>query len=593
MFRALLGAAVHGGMLAGLIWPMQATGQDFAVPSGWKKTNITLTHAQRLNYSENAARELRANINDNTGYPKDAPLYGLRTISNMLIVLASQDWRSGDVSSRSTVMNTLDLYENNSTALDGRGQNLDTCVFGLAEIAAYDAYGKNESRLEIAKRNFDIVYTDFITTSDAQNGVYTRALSTTCGSNLGGLLFFNHGTTNTDVFAVGIGAWIALAARLYEITGNGTYLDAAEQSIQFMASTHMIDTSNTSALITDVVNASTCAFGTATPPGTANPDDVGFLLEGLSILANVTNGTSGDGFAQMLYELVPAIVTYQPASWDNTTTGILTKDTDPQAPYCSKGIYIRGLLEARLRNPSNDTLVSLIDEYLAIQFNAVITTAYNPGDVYSKSWYQVNEDDTTYNTVAQVDALDVLNAATAISPASTDTAPPNGHSSIGTIIGATVGGTAAVAILAIVVFIHMRRRRRAREMPLRDDRIDTSEKLPAAREGAYLTEPFLLSAPDTVERATLHPEKNGLRQRAALLNHYSDPGADSPHSPSRASPDHAAHLISEGSHPAPAVEESHALSDMERRLESRLFANLMHSFTIRGETESDPPEYGQ
>ena len=85
------------------------------------------------------------------------------------------------------------------------------------------------------------------------------------------------------VLALSHATLYSLSARLYDITRNATYLDAAEQSIQFMQ-TYMIKLNNSGLAITGILDATSC-----TPGDTSlTADDVGPYIEGLSIVANVT-----------------------------------------------------------------------------------------------------------------------------------------------------------------------------------------------------------------------------------------------------------------------------------------------------------------
>ena len=78
------------------------------------------------------------------------------------------------------------------------------------------------------------------------------------------------------------------SARLAEVTGNTTYLSAAEQSIQFMQ-THMINLDFPSAIVSQQFNISSCA----TIPGIEPLAwDIGPYIEGLSIVANITQNAA-------------------------------------------------------------------------------------------------------------------------------------------------------------------------------------------------------------------------------------------------------------------------------------------------------------
>ncbi|VDB99543.1 unnamed protein product [Peniophora sp. CBMAI 1063] len=519
----------------------------------------------------------------------------------MAIVLASQDRYSGNSSWQEQVdNNTLLFYESGRAGLGSQIDNVDIAAFGVAEVAAGLAYNSSQDhRLSIAEFNYNIINEDFITDGAAQNASYPRPLNTTCGSTLGGLLFASHSnTTNLTVHADAIGAWVVLTARLYELTQKPTYLAAAEQSIRFMEK-YMINVNDSNSVVSSTFDPTTCTVNT-TDLGTASADSVGYFIEGLSIVANVT---ANETYTHMLDVLIPAVVSYR--NWHNSD-GVLTEDT----VWSSKGTLIRGLLEARLRNPSNEELINLFNSYITVQYNAVRNNAFIGGNDYAVSWHGGSSVSGQYNTVGNVEALDVLNAAFVIAPPdasptqnanatttgapanSTTTAPSSSSSRtastrVGTIVGATVGSTVAAALAVLALFLYLRRRRRAREMPVNDDLDDDEDSGNAARKRSArdpALEPFSLVTP-IFDRTRMVSEKGRSQQRVTLGQEFygSNNSSSTPTSPE----DHP----SEVSPITPAVSsDSDALHALERRLERRL-DNLIQTLVVHGDTESNPPEY--
>ncbi|KZV61724.1 hypothetical protein PENSPDRAFT_693133 [Peniophora sp. CONT] len=539
--------------------------EDYTVPSGWHNTVSNATRSERMNSAWHAADDVQNRINSSLGIPMDG---NDEAGSRIALVFAYQDYYSGNVFRKNQVIdNTLRLYEAGISALDDESLTYSIVVYGLAEVAAYLAY-HDTGRLELARRNFDTAYVDFITPSAAQSGEYPRApltSNTTCRSTLGGLLFHEHGanSTNLAVLTTTIGIWVTLSARLAESTpGNTTYLTTAEQSIQFMQ-THIINPSSASALVSDQFDVYHCtAFSDATPWA----KDIGPYIEGLSIVANITQNQN---YIQMLNMLVPLVVVVP--EWHDSS-GVLIEDST-----YSKGTMIRGLLEARLRNPSNTDMVRLIDSYITLQYNAVVSNALI-GDTndYKVSW--LGHGPANYSTVGNVDALDVLNAAFVITPTNSSqsnttnptepasaTNPVHKHAPIGAIVGGVVGSISVIAALVLLGFLYLRSRRRARELPVLDDRL----------------EPFITdTSPRT--RRTVPAEKGGLQQRVALLHQSHD--SSPPTSPSSPALDAARRTST--AQARPSVGDSGALHAIERRLD-----NLMHALAVHGEAEDDPPVY--
>ncbi|VDB94349.1 unnamed protein product [Peniophora sp. CBMAI 1063] len=576
-----------------------AYAQDFSIPPGWQNTTSSASRTERLNAAWGAANAVQSAINASYGIPLDKPLY--ETGSNMVIAFAYQDYRNGNAFRQNQVVdNTLRLYERGNTELVDTTSAYNIIYYGLAEMAAYLAY-KDDGRLVLAKRNFDMVYSNVITASAAASGTYSRVFTTPCGPSLGGLIFNPQNNTELVVLSVTIGLWVALSARLAEVVPeNATYLATAEQSIQFMQ-THIINTNLPSALVSDQFDVVHCnPFSDATPMAY----DIGPYIEGLSIVANITKN---DTYAQMLYNLVPSTVAV-PEWHDNN--GVLTEDS-----AYSKGTVIRGLLEARLRNPTNSNMTALIDAYITIQYNAVTKNAHiAETSNYKSSW--LGDGSTDYTTEGNLAALDVLNAAVAITPTSeaatnstpsaassiplsssssssslsfstsaspsslatlspsspASSSPPSQHTSIpiGGIIGGTIGGAVMFTVLALGVCLCLRRRRRTRE------RFGPSAV-------AYTPDPFIARMPNGPP-----PEKGGTRQHAASSHRpYNDNMASEPtHSLENTAEDTS--LLGSMRSTVGDVDAQQALERsmiLERRLD-----NLIHTLANQGETESSPPE---
>ncbi|KZV74630.1 hypothetical protein PENSPDRAFT_749185 [Peniophora sp. CONT] len=530
--------------LASLSFPYGVVAQDYNIPSGWQDTTSNISRAERLSDAWGAASELRFKVDRDKGYPSDS--IRRSTVWNMVIVLANQDRLSGNSSWSEQVMNnTLRIYESGQPFLDARIDNIDIAGFGLAEVAAYLAYN-DSSRLAIAQRNFDILYTDFMTVSNAQSSTVPDKgrVNTTCQvTTLPGLLFNIHkNPSDTSILSTSIAPWILLSARLHEITANSTYRDVAELSIEFMQN-HMVNLGDTSAGMAVQFDISSCSA--ITGGESATPDQVGPYIEGLSIMSNL-NGTANLTYVNILDNIITAVVSF--TDW-HRGDGVLT--TDP--PYPAKGMLLRGLLEARLRNPSNTGLVTLIDDYLTIQFNAIRTNANLGSNEYSTFWHGGGS--TGFNTTGNVDALDALTAAFVIAPTNMSQsagpaspsqsmgppARPHPHPSIpiSTLVGAVLGGIAAICVLALLLWVYLRRQKRLREMPLRDDGSDTMGKVAVTDgdAGELLTEPFLLPAPAHTRLSP--PEKGGSQQRVALLRDFINNGVPASGKPLPARPSSA------------------------------------------------------
>ncbi|VDB92225.1 unnamed protein product [Peniophora sp. CBMAI 1063] len=583
-------------LMIGLLWlPLDAMASDYNIPDGWKNTVSNVSRAERLSTAEGIASELRHRVDPSLGYPADS--VDNETIWAMVIKLADQDRISGNTNFMDPVVNnTLQLFEFGNADDDSyKANNIDNAGFGFAEIVAYQAY-RDASRLAAAQKVFDLVYSDFVTVSGARTGKYPRPFNTVCGQTLGGMIFNGHLDLNDiSVRSSSMSPWIALCAHLYEHTQNSTYLTAAQASIQFMQA-YLIRLDDAGLSIGVTFNVTT----TCTTDSEGVADNFSPYMEGLSIIANLT---ANQAYGQLwLKSLVPAVLSFR--DW-HSSDGILTEDT---TTYPSKWTLMRGLLEVRLRNPSNTDLCTLIDSYITVQFNAVRTNANIGSNDYAVSWHGGGS--SQYSTVGNVEALAVLSAASAIAPANASqpstgsssatpspsaaspspntTSHPRHHVPVRVIAGAAAGGTVAVGIFTLIICMHRRRRGRKRKMLLHSTGIDTAKESAADR---LMPDPFIQRTP-LYAQSMSSPRKGDLR-RPVTFSEQTVHG-DSWRPPSdRVDVDVNAHdPTSAREHEIrPADGQPDAWHDMERRLETRLLNNLIRTFAGHGETESNPPEY--
>ncbi|VDB92258.1 unnamed protein product [Peniophora sp. CBMAI 1063] len=522
--------------------------QDFTPPQNWQNTQSPLTRSQRQTIAWSTAQKLQSHIDSSGSLPSGTSLTSTTT-ANIAIALSSQDLLNGNTTWKGPVTQLL------SHSDTGLNWNVDLSYFGLAELSAYLAYN-DTTHLDNAARNWDIAYTDFITAAAAQSHTYPRTTNTTtdCGSTLGGLIFDVHTDPehNQGVSTYTISSWIAFSSRLASLTQNTTHLDAAKLSLQF-AQTHLLNPGNVAAPINDSWSVSRCVSSNA--PVTW---DLGPFIEGLSIVANVTQDPS---YTQMLFDLIPnATVAF------TSNQGIVTE----QKSDYRKGTLIRGLLEAKHRNPSNTAMATLIDEYITVQFNAVRASAMIGDDNYATSWIGDTDSSasTDYNYAGSIEALDVFNSAFALAPPGTPV--PSRHSSVGAIVGGVVGGVAGAIVIGLVLFLWLRRRRRARETPVREDKIELDPT-----EARMVPEPFL-STPSAYTRSRLMSKGGSYSQvdtssveGSVQLNALQGDRIRGAESNTTGT---------DGTHPA--------LFNLARRLD-----NLIDVLAVRNEVDDTPPEY--
>ncbi|KZV73157.1 hypothetical protein PENSPDRAFT_733138, partial [Peniophora sp. CONT] len=459
------------------------TAQTLAIPQAWRDPISTMDRVSRVKLAYDAATPLATLDISDFGNP-DLPR--LQYITSVYALLALQDYYSGNSNWTKAGTSQLQAFMAQHGQW-GPGAKLysDRAYWGLALFYSYRTY-KQDYLLRYAENAWGSVYDSaFITLNNATSGSgggrnisFLPPSDSSCHSEaFAGGVFSNGDVLNdTSVNMQSVGSFMALSAYLFEETSTVMYQQAAQLSLDFIIKNLWNGT-----IVYDNITLSSCTF---TPnPFTLNQ---AWFIEGLAVWANVTRNST---LTTLLETAVPSITTFPAWSLENgvvneTPVHSKRKVADTNSDISSgdqiaKGIYIRGLAEARMRNPGTD-LAHYIEAYLTVQFNSLLDNARAPGQsngFYSESWVGPTPD--TVNTST-----------------STPTRKPT-RVDTGAIAGG-VGGFAVAAIAVLTTLFLCRRRRRTRPTDLINGNCDPS--------GTNAVEPF-------ISRPAYNPERSAKSER--------------------------------------------------------------------------------
>ncbi|KZV73152.1 hypothetical protein PENSPDRAFT_320110 [Peniophora sp. CONT] len=459
----------------------EVAAQNLTVPSEvWRKPTSNLSRASlEMLASEAAAPLSKADISSaNPDLPE------LVDVTSVYAILAQQDYYRGNTAWRTLVTDGLQAMIQGKTHFYSPVAELSSDVnyWGLTFIYAFRAYNQ-KSLLGHAVDAWNLTYsTAYITLDEEASGSGAgRNISlvppANCsgGTFAGGVFYYQDPahSNNTFINAVSVAPFMALSAYLYEETNNATYQQAAQHSLDFIIN-HLWD----GKIVYDNINSSSCE--SVKGPWTVNQ---AWFVEGLSVWANITGN---DTLTKLLETVVPSVATF-PDWISSTSDGIIndhTRDTSTSLngnQQILKGILVRGLAEARMRNPGTD-LARYIEAFIFVQLNAVLDFSRAPApnnSYYARSWDRSPA--SSFDAGGNVAAIDVLNSAfTLVSPSTSASDALKGHATLGAIIGGVVGGVIAV-VTAIAVVVLCRRQRNATDIS-EDDKLS----------GADSVEPFFL-----------------------------------------------------------------------------------------------------
>ncbi|VDC04950.1 unnamed protein product [Peniophora sp. CBMAI 1063] len=505
-----------------ILWVGTTVGQDPTVPGTWQNSTSSLSREERESLAYSAAVPLsKIDTLGSTG------LAQLQDVTSLFALLALQDYYSGNVSWRTQGTDNLQAYIDKYGFFAQGKQALysDAIYWGLGIFYSYRTY-KDPALMALAVSAWETTYTGaFITPSEAVSGQgagrnvsFLSPTNCTGGTFAGGVFRSKDVQSSTYAGMEAIGPFMALSAYLFEETNNATYQETAQLSLDFVLN-HLWNGS----IVFDGLELSTCNY--LIKPFTINQ---AWFVEGLSVWANVTKN---DTMTTLLQDVVFSVTQFP--SW-SLPDGVVF-DHDPllnSFDQILKGVYIRGLAEARARNPET-ALARYIEAYITVQFNSMLSGARgaSPNDsFYSVSWY--GPAPTSFDTSGNVAALDVLNAAfSLVAPSSSPGNPSTGStptsqsatasaksSKAGPIAGGVVGGVAAVAAVLAIFFFY--RRRKAQEHAEAEPEFGI---LPVT---TTFVQPFV-TVSSTVNATTTSSKS----QRSAPLLSVSSPVSTSPSAP--------------------------------------------------------------
>ncbi|KAJ7488250.1 hypothetical protein FB451DRAFT_1226793, partial [Mycena latifolia] len=474
-------------------------------------------------------------------------------------------------------------------------ENVLVQSFGHAAAKAYAAY-KNPVFLPYAVESWWNGRARTLSDTDVSSGKIsgkTFSVLKTCpnatATTVGGT-FWNTDPMEPSVAGVATG----VSALLAEATSDPMYLQAAIESADFIHS-HLCDIRN---IVQDYIAVATgndkeCHLEIVSA---VTPSSSGLMIEGLAILASITNSSS----TQMLrvpanFFFVVHVLTNVGYSLNDLLVAVIPHPLWQRADGVIIGSsgtgdmnLLQGLGAAYTRNFITPALRQYIGAYIAVQFNAVIDLAASRGsNIYGGAWTgppsaAFSGFNQTMALAALISAMSVGNdsAAPSSSSASTPTgtvpvgvSPSPSPSKKGYNPGAIVGGVFGVVAVIVVFGLWLLRRRRSR-----------APKTPSLN-SAHV-EPFMASALDSFPVSS----PTGVRVNKRGLT-------DSPLSPSGIPPTAiretgASAMNSSSAPPAPEVERHPDSTLPTEALVELLNRRLRNRQWDDGETPPDYPVTG-
>ncbi|KAJ3851366.1 hypothetical protein EV368DRAFT_65829 [Lentinula lateritia] len=304
---------------------------------------------------------------------------------------------------------------------------------GYAAIRAYIIYN-NDTFLAYAEECWNSNQAYALTDADLSGTFALKdfPLQSSCqGITMAGGVFWETDISNPSIDGLGTG----LSALLAKVTGNQTYLNAAQSSAAFIHA-HLF---NSEGVVQDTISAR--QNDSCSTSGNMWPYNAGLMIEGLATLYSFTQNAT---IQSLLNAAIVAAV--QSTVWV-TDSGIIASGTQK----VGDSMLARGLLVAHSHNATSTEIRTYIEAFLGVQYNAIIDLATANGTNIYTSWSGPPSEQ--YSASDQITALTVLIGAILLqdnstspnsSPITTSTLSPiRPHTTVpvGAVIGGIVGET--------------------------------------------------------------------------------------------------------------------------------------------------------
>ncbi|KAJ3528643.1 hypothetical protein NM688_g7968 [Phlebia brevispora] len=448
-----------------------AAQQDFTVPALWRGSTITTPFSGIREIVELVAESLTQVADPESGNP-----IAMRALATSDHLLGSELYLPRVVAALQATIPFLADDE----LLSCSDYSSFRTAWGLAALDAYNTYGSEFAEgLNYSVTVWNEVLPYQIQLEDAENKHFplkNLSLPSQCnGTSLAGGVFTTNVTANNQIDALSQGGFLALSARLYDIFGEPKYADAASLAASFLQSQLYNNT-----VLLDSIDPTDCTI-----TNTTDSFSQGWAIEGLSVF-----GTTNSTFSTFLRDLISTTVPFP--GW-TASDGIITEGNGDASTGDDtlKSVFIRGLYEAWMRMNASDPAANFTKSYIAVQFNALQDLAGTSSHIYSSQWTGPPPSQASLD--GQAEALDVLNAALAITIPDQTSAPRKSRSKTPIIVGAVIGGVIFI-VLALAAVLFWRRRRHIREsyvrtvmeataVPFMDERMSTDAPLMSERKG--------------------------------------------------------------------------------------------------------------
>ncbi|KAK7023370.1 hypothetical protein VNI00_016785 [Paramarasmius palmivorus] len=475
---------------------LSVSGQTFSSSPSWRKPDITSSIDQRIQVA-GAALDRIANTLDSQGrldasgvyYGTAGALYGQMAEFDRLT-----NQRKYQAQLRQYFLNAKSGFRSSSGFLTTFCESpahfvlgvlvltlLDS-LYGYSAVLAYNAY-QDTSFLEYAEDAWTLGRSYTLSSSDINTGKNSNkdfTLSKQCRNQpMVGGSFWSMDSKQGDIVGLASGSFLVLSASLAKATPNPIYSTAASESVQFIRA-QLVNSDN---VVLDSISAD-ANKSCVTSSGNVFPYNSGWLLQGLAILKNTTDGDMEQFHDWVRYRnVLSGSVTSKAWQGDDGIIGVMIGGQPNGDPA-----MVQALLEIYRRADTPSDQRKFVRDYLGVQYNAVLDQATVPGsNVYGLSWN--GPPGRTFDANAQYNALSILIGgisladgtpsstangsplATTTTTTTSDNASASGSekseeskskSNTAAIIGGAVGGGLVLILGAVFGVLFYRRRRRTR-----------------------------------------------------------------------------------------------------------------------------------
>ncbi|KAJ7151866.1 hypothetical protein C8R43DRAFT_1190492 [Mycena crocata] len=333
--------------------------------SSWRKASMTTSPADRVSLASAAIEMARTKVGSDGQFSSE----GYAVAGTFYSQMAEFDIVTTGTRYQQELLQYLNLAQSHN-----RVNFSDGLTYGYAAARGYAAYNVTQF-LQFAVQSWWLGRKYTLSQADIDAAtIPTKNFSVQqlCEDiTMAGGTFYKTVPNDKQIVGLSTGYFALVSARLAEATSDPTYLQAAQESTDFIHA-HLYNIQN---VVQDSISAAASDSCAVSSP--IEPYNSGLMIEALAVLASITQNSTTQALLGTILEAA-----IENSAWQESD-GIISNTGHGSEGDIS---LVRGLSATYSLNVTTPAMRTYITDYLAVQFNAAIDLSTSGDNIYGAAW---------------------------------------------------------------------------------------------------------------------------------------------------------------------------------------------------------------